>query len=69
MVGSHLFQGGGSVKIERNAKALASQIISTHRLFGSGLVPTIFSESLFNGPAYDKNQQEKKERNLQMESF
>lgn len=34
MVGSHLFQGGDGVKIERNAKVLASQIISTHRPFG-----------------------------------
>lgn len=69
MVGSHLFQGGGGVKIESNAKVLASQIISTHRLFGSGLVPTVFSESLFNGPAYEKIQQEIKERNLLMAFF
>lgn len=68
-LGSHLSQGGGGVKIERNAKVFASQIISTYRFFGSGLVPTVFSESLFNDPSYEKNQQEIKERNLLMASF
>lgn len=68
-LGSHLSQGGGGVKIERNGEAFASQIISTYRLCGSALVPTVFSESLFNGPADEKNQQEIKERNLLMASF
>lgn len=50
-LGSHLSQSGGCIELERKTMVLASQIISTYRLFWSGPVPTVFSESLLNGQA------------------